>query len=119
LHATQLTYGATVPHFFVSRREAAIRDASYYPATSYHYVDVTTPVIPATPPAVFAAVNASTVTLPPGNLTAFGTNSYLNPNTFAEAAVDLTALLGSFDPCLTVAINTIVIKTNTSQSPSA
>src|SRR5205814_6085245 len=83
---------------------------------SFDYVDVTTPVITATPPAVFAAVNASAVTVP--NLTAFGTNTYVT-NTFTEAAVDLTALVGSFNPCLTVGIKTILVKTKTSQSASA
>ena len=79
-------------------------------------MDVTTPVVTATPPAVFAAVNASAVTVP--NLTAFGTNTYVT-NTFTEAAVDLTALLGSFDPCLTVGIKTILVKTKTSQAATA
>src|SRR4051812_23907231 len=118
LVTVKLTGGGTVPDFFVSRWELASGNTSCNPGTSYDYVDVTTPVITATPPAVFAAVNASAVTLPPGNLTAFGSNNYLT-NTFAEAAVDLTALLGSFDPCLTVGIKTIFIKTKTSQSPTA
>src|SRR5947209_11431894 len=111
----KLTNGGTVPDFFVSRWEAASGNASCNPATSYDYVDVTTPVLTATPPAVFAAVNASAVTLPPGNLTAFGTNSYSAVNTFAEAAVDLTALLGSFDPCLTVGIKSIFVKTRSEE----
>src|SRR5205823_11975638 len=50
--------------------------------------------------------------------TAFATNTYVT-NTFTEAAVDLTALVGSFDPCLTVGIKTILVKTKESQSPSA
>ena len=116
LLTVKLTGGGTVPDFFVSRWQAASGNNSCNPGTSYDYVDVTTPVITATPPAVFAAVNAATVTLP--NNTAFGTNNYLT-NTFAEAAVDLTALLGSFDPCLTVGIKTIFIKTKSSQSPTA
>ena len=112
----QFTNGGTVPDFFVSRWVAASGNNSCNPGTSYDYVDVTTPVITATPPAVFAAVNASAVTVP--NLTAFGTNTYAT-NTFTEAAVDLTALLGSFDPCLTVGIKTILVKTKESQSPTA
>src|SRR5207247_10880775 len=72
--------------------------------------------ITATPTAVFAAVNASTVTVP--NNTAFGQNNYVT-NTFTEAAVDLTALIGSFDPCLTVGIKTILVKTKESQSATA
>src|SRR5205814_2658559 len=112
----ELTNGGSVANFFVSRWELASGNTSCNPATSYDYVDVTTPVITATPPAVFAAVNAAAVTLP--NLTAFGTNNY-QTNAFAEAAVDLTALLGSFDPCLKVSIVTIFVKTKESQSPSA
>src|SRR5262249_32214879 len=97
----ELHQGGTVADFFVERWEQVSGNNSCNPGTSYDYVDFTPPVITAPPPAVFAAVNAGTVTLPPGNLTAFGTNNYVT-NTFAEAAVDLTALLGSFDPCLTV-----------------
>src|SRR5262249_51879535 len=89
----KLTTGGTVADFFVSQWKAKSGNNSYNPGSIYAYVVVTPPVIPATPPAVFAAVNASTVTVP--NLTAFGTNNYLT-NTFAEAAVDLTAVLGSF-----------------------
>ena len=114
LLTVKLTGGGTVPNFFVSRWVAASGNNSCNPGTSFDYLDVTTPVVTATPPAVFAAVNASAVTVP--NLTAFGTGTYLI-NTFAEAAVDLTALLGTFDPCLTVGIKTIFIKTKTSQSP--
>src|SRR5262249_6903776 len=40
-------------------------------------------------------------------------------NQFAEAAVDLTALLGNFDPCLSIGVATIMVKTKTSQSDSA
>src|SRR5438094_4478207 len=116
LVTVKLTHGGTLPDFFVSRWQAATGNNSCNPGTSYDYVDVTTPVITATPPAVFAAVNASAVTVP--NLTAFGTNNYVT-NTFTEAAVDLTALLGSFDPCLTVGIKTIFVKTKESQSASA
>ena len=112
----KLTGGGTVPNFFVSRWQAASGNNSCNPGTSYDYVDVTTPVITATPPAVFAAVNVSAVTVP--NFTAFGTSTYPT-NTFAEAAVDLTALLGTFDPCLTVGIKTILVKTKASQSPTA
>src|SRR2546423_7655227 len=85
----KLTNGGTVPDFFVSRWEAASGNHSCT-GPSFDYVDVTTPVITATPPAVFAAVNASAVTVP--NLTAFATNTYVT-NTFTEAAVDLTALV--------------------------
>src|SRR5437762_1791633 len=107
----QLTNGGTVPNFFVSRWQAASGNTSCNPATSYDYVDGTTPVITATPPAVFAAVNASAATLP--NLTPFGTNNYLT-NTSASAAVDLTALLGSLEPCLSVGIKPILRTTEES-----
>jgi hypothetical protein len=40
-------------------------------------------------------------------------------NTFVEAGVDLTALLGAFDPCETFGVETILIKTKESQSPTA
>src|SRR5207245_7570118 len=36
-----------------------------------------------------------------------------------EAAVDLTALLGNFDPCLSIGVNTIMVKTKVSPSSSA
>jgi hypothetical protein len=116
LLTVKLTGGGTIPNVFVTRWQAQTGNNSCNPGTSYDYVDVTTPVISATPPAVFAAVNVAAVTVP--NLTAFGTNTY-PINTFAEASVDLTALLGTFDPCLTVGIKTILIKTKTSQSPTA
>src|SRR2546429_745407 len=59
LVTVKLTNGGTVPDFFVSRWEAARGKNSCNPGNSYDYVDVTTPVITATPPAVFAGVNAS------------------------------------------------------------
>src|SRR5207237_10350823 len=91
----------------------------YVPATSSPSAPVPSSSLPLPPPPLLPPVTARALTLPPGNLTAFGTNSYVNPNTFAEAAVDLTALLGSFDPCLTVGIKTIFVKTKASQSTSA
>src|SRR5262249_21404949 len=41
------------------------------------------------------------------------------PNAFAEAALDMTALLGGFDPCLSVGFKTIMVKTKSSQSSTA
>src|SRR5207247_7703764 len=40
-------------------------------------------------------------------------------NAFGEAAVDLTTLVGGFDPCLSVGFKTVMIKTKTSQSDQA
>jgi hypothetical protein len=64
---------------------------------------------------VFAALNTNTTAVPYG---AFGANTYA-PNAFAEAAVDLTALLGAFNPCLSIGIKTIMVKTKSSSSSSA
>jgi hypothetical protein len=49
---------------------------------------------------------------------AFGKTTY-GINQFVEAAVDLTALIGDFDPCLSIGVDTILIKTKTSTSDSA
>jgi len=78
----------------------------------YDYVDAT-PFLPAG--SVFAAVNTSPVSVPYG---AFGSTTYA-VNTFAEAAVDLTALLANIDPCLGLGIKTILVKTKESASPTA
>ena len=64
---------------------------------------------------VFAALNSNSIAAPYG---AFGQTNY-DPNAFAEAAVDLTALVGNFDPCLTLGFKAIMIKTKASQSDSA
>jgi hypothetical protein len=78
----------------------------------YAYVDVTAQL-----PAgrVFVALNSNNVAVPFG---AFGVTTYA-PNAFAEAAVDMTALLGGFDPCLSVGFKTIMVKTKSSQSSTA
>src|SRR6266404_330908 len=78
----------------------------------FAYVDVTTNL-----PAgrVFVALNTSNILVPYG---AFGVTNYA-PNAFAEAALDLTALLGNFDPCLSLGVKTLLVKTKTSQSSSA
>src|SRR5262249_40170745 len=49
---------------------------------------------------------------------ACGSTTY-SANAFAEAAVDLTALLGGFDPCLSVGFKTIMVKTKSSASSTA
>jgi hypothetical protein len=64
---------------------------------------------------VFVAVNTNSASVPFG---AFGQTSY-TPNAFAEAAIDMTALMGAFDPCLSIGIKTIMVKTKTSTSSSS
>jgi hypothetical protein len=64
---------------------------------------------------VFAAVNTNTVAVP---FSAFGLTTY-GANAFVEAAVDLTALLGGFDQCLSIGFKTIMVKTKTSASSTA
>src|SRR5438093_1071413 len=78
----------------------------------FAYVDVTTN-LPAS--RVFVALNTSDSFVP---YRAFGSTNYA-PNAFAEAALDLTALLGNFDPCLSLGVKTLMVKTKTSQSSSA
>jgi hypothetical protein len=64
---------------------------------------------------VFAALNSNTVAAP---FTAFGDTNYA-PFAFAEAALDLTALIGAFDPCVSFGFKTIMVKTKASQSANA
>ncbi|MBP6182665.1 hypothetical protein, partial [Flavobacterium sp.] len=64
---------------------------------------------------VFAAGNSTTVPVP---FQAFGVNSYLQ-NTFIESAVNLTAVLGAIDPCTSLKIKTVFVKSKTSTSSSA
>jgi hypothetical protein len=64
---------------------------------------------------VFVAANTTTVPVPFG---AFGGTTY-GAMAFAEAAVDLTALLGNFDPCVSLGFKTIMVKTKTSTSSTA
>jgi hypothetical protein len=101
------TNGSTTPGFGVSR---------WVPSTTqpcgYDYVDATS-LLPAG--AVFAAANTAPVSVPYG---AFGTNTY-DTNTFAEAAVDLTALLGNVDPCAPIGVRTLLVKTKASTSSTA
>jgi hypothetical protein len=79
---------------------------------SFDYVDATS-LLPAG--AVFAAVNTGTIPVPYG---AFGNTTY-PPNAFAEAGIDLTALLNNFGNCVGVGIKTIFVKTKESQSNTA
>src|ERR1044071_6407696 len=64
---------------------------------------------------VFVAANSNTVSVPYG---AFGLTTY-TPMAFAEAAVDLTALLGNFNPCVSLGFKTIMVKTKSSASSTA
>jgi hypothetical protein len=64
---------------------------------------------------VYVALNSNTVVAP---YDVFGSTSYA-PNAFAEAAIDLTALLGNFDQCVSFGFKTIMIKTKASASSSA
>jgi len=97
--------GGAVADFFVYRWQP---DGS----GGFNYVDAT-----ASFPSnrVFAALNSNTIATP---YAAFGSNIYI-PNAFAEAAVDLTALVGNFDPCLSLGFKTIMIKTKTSTSDTS
>src|ERR1051325_3216362 len=78
----------------------------------FNYVEITTNLGPGR---MFAALNSNSIVVPFG---AFGGTNYA-PNAFGEAAVDLTSLVGGFDPCLSVGFKTIMIKTKTSQSDQA
>jgi hypothetical protein len=64
---------------------------------------------------VFVALNSNNIAVPYG---AFGSTNYA-PNAFAEAAVDLTALLATFDQCSSFGFKTIMVKTKSSQSSSS
>ena len=78
----------------------------------FAYTDITA-MLPAG--GVFVSMNSNTVAAPFG---AFGQTNYL-PNAFAEAAIDLTALLGNFNACESFGFKTIMIKTKASASSSA
>jgi hypothetical protein len=78
----------------------------------YAYVDVTASLPVGR---VFVALNSNTIAVPFG---AFGATTY-TPNAFVEAALDMTALLGGFDPCLSLGFKTIMVKTKSSASSTA
>src|SRR6266568_3199792 len=101
----EFTHGGSSAGFFLSRWQATNSQPC-----GFDYVDAALPS-----GAAFAAVNTNIVSVPYG---AFGATTYA-VNTFAEAAVDLTAMLGSFNTCLTVGVRNIFIKTKASQSASA
>ncbi|TWI43042.1 hypothetical protein IQ02_02909, partial [Flavobacterium glaciei] len=64
---------------------------------------------------VYAAGNTSNVPVP---YQAFGVNTYLQ-NTFIESGVNLTEVLGAIDPCTSLKIKTVFVKSKTSTSPTA
>lgn len=80
--------------------------------SSFAYADATA-ALPAG--RVFVALNDVATAVPYG---AFGETNY-ERNAFVEGAVDLTALLGNFDPCMSLSVRTILIKTKASQSNTA
>ena len=93
-----LTGGGTTASFFVDQWKAKS-------GGGFDYFDITT-MVPAG--AVFAAVNTNDTLVPYG---AFGGTTYAK-NTFAEAAVDITALIGTaFDPCTSIGVRSILVKT--------
>src|SRR6266545_4613107 len=105
LLTVQLSNGGAAAQFFVYRWAASA-------ASPIGFDYIAEPVSAN----VFIAANTGGAVAVP--FAAFGSNSY--PwNTFAEAAVDLNALLQGFgfDPC--IGIKTLFIKTKTSNSPSA
>ena len=63
----------------------------------------------------FGMTNAASTPVP---FLAFGLTSYI-PFSFVEAAINLTALFGSIDPCLGLNVKTIFIKTKASDAISA
>src|SRR6266545_2224190 len=105
LLTVQLSNGGAAAQFFVYRWAASA-------ASPIGFDYIAEPVSAN----VFIAANTGGAVAVP--FAAFGSNSY-PLNTFAEAAVDLNALLQGFgfDPC--IGIKTLFIKTKTSNSPSA
>jgi hypothetical protein len=78
----------------------------------YTYVDSTTNLPTGK---VFVAVNTNTVPVPFG---AFGVTNY-QPQAFIESALDMTALMGNFDPCFSIGVKTLLVKTKSSASSSS
>jgi hypothetical protein len=64
---------------------------------------------------VFGAASPTNTPVPFG---AFGGTNY-GANQLVEAAIDLTALLGNFDSCLSIGFATVMVKTKTSTSSTA
>jgi hypothetical protein len=106
LLTVQLSNGGAAAQFFLYRWQASAASP-----IGFDYI-----AEPTTAGTVFIAANTGGAVAVP--FAAFGSNSY-PLNTFAEAAVDLNALLANFgfNPC--IGIKTLFIKTKTSNSPSA
>ena len=103
-----LSNGGGTAEFFVNRWQAVPGATG-----GFDYVDRTS-ARPAN--SVFAATNGGTISAP---FSAFGGSTY-SANLFVEAAIDLTALLSAIiDPCTSLGVKTIFIKTKTSPSPTA
>src|SRR5262249_18562468 len=86
------THGGTTAGLWLSRWVATNTQPC-----GFDYIDATSE-LPTN--GVLAAVNTSVISVPYG---AFGVTTY-PVNCFAEAAVDVTRLIGDFNPCLTVGI---------------
>jgi hypothetical protein len=99
------TGGGNIPDFLAYRWQSI-------GAGVYRYVDITASLPIGK---VFVALNTTTITVP---YKAFGETNYA-PNAFAEAALDLTGLLGNFDECLSIGFKTIMVKTKASPSDTA
>jgi HYR domain len=96
--------GGSVPDFFAYR---------WVPSGSgFAYVDATASFPTGR---VFVAASPANTAVPFG---AFGLTTY-DANAFVEAAIDMTALLGNFDTCLSIGVKTIMVKTKTSTSSTA
>jgi uncharacterized repeat protein (TIGR01451 family) len=96
-----LEMGGAAPSFDVMRWQAV--------GSGFDYVLIT----PAAGTAFVAANNTGTT---PVSFGAFGATTYAQ-NQFGEAAIDITALIASLNPC--IGVKTVFIKTATSQSASA
>ena len=84
--------------------------------TDFDYVDVTTNYVDRVPAVVYGAVNTNDITVSP--YTAFGRSTYAK-NTFAELAINVSALIQGFSPCTSLSIKSILVKTKTSNSDTA
>lgn len=85
-------------------------------STAYRYVEHTIPSNSITGAALaYGATNSTTVDVPYG---AFGATSYI-PYSFVEAAVNIDELIHETNPCSSLSINTLFIKTKASDTYSA
>ncbi len=76
----------------------------------YSYIENTTPS-----PSRFGASNVSTIST---NIGAYGVNQYTG-NQFVEAAINISAFFQTGDPCDGLTIGTILVKTKSSDAPTA